>query len=323
MKKEYVLITGATGFIGSHVTERLLSHEAYAVVAIVRKATNYKNTDRLRSRGAILVEGNFYDRRILDDIFTKFPIRHVIHLAAVRGVGTAKKAEYYEVNVSGTEVLLEHSLRNRIRKFIFCSSVGVFGTIPKELPANPRTDLHGDNDYHHSKILAEKKVEEFIQRGLDAYILRPTITYGVGDNGFSKSLVTLVKKKMLLLPLTDVRIHLLNVSALAELLTKMIHVESSKQRIFIAADKEPVSLKELADSIYSHYYKMNYPRLLRLPTPFFEILSSTFQLTKNEKWLTRILLLSKSWYYDIKETIQMFQYVPVETKEPFIECLCH
>jgi len=321
MQKEYVLITGATGFIGSHVIERLLSHEEYEVVAIVRKATNYKNTDRLRSRGAILVEGNFYDRRILDDTFTKFPIRHVIHLAAVRGVGTAKRAEYYEVNVSGTEVLLEHSLRNRIRKFIFCSSVGVFGTIPKELPANPRTDLHGDNDYHHSKIIAEKKVEEFIDKGLDAFIVRPTITYGKGDNGFPCTLVKLIRRRLLLLPLKRNRIHLLDVNKLAEVFVKILGTESIGNRTLLVADEAPVFLQEMADLVSFYFREKHYPRFLKLPTSAFHSILFLVKTLRNEKWISRIQLVFKDWHFDTSEMSSLLGVEPANTKNEFVKFL--
>jgi len=89
MNKEYVLITGATGFVGSHVTEKLLSDEPYRIVAIVRSKNNYKNVEELENKGAILVEGNFYDNNLLEKLFEEFPIQNVIHIAALRGGGAA------------------------------------------------------------------------------------------------------------------------------------------------------------------------------------------------------------------------------------------
>jgi nucleoside-diphosphate-sugar epimerase len=321
MNKEYVLITGATGFIGSHVTEKFLSDESYRIVAIVRSKKNYKNVEELENKGAILVEGNFYDNNLLEKLFEEFPIQNVIHIAALRGGGAGTREDYYEVNVCGTEVLLEASFKNQIKKFIFCSSVGVYGTIPKELPANIMTELNGDNEYHKSKILAEKKVQEFINRGLDAYIVRPTITYGLGDQGFPKTLVELVIKRVFLLPFKDIKIHLLDMCNLAELLSQMVKSDGLNQRVFIAADEAPISLKELVNLIHFHYNKSKYPSFLKLPTPIFKILSLFFKLSRNEKWLTRILLVSKSWHYDIDETMNAFQYVPTRTEDSFIKSM--
>lgn len=220
MNKEYVLITGATGFIGGHVANKLLSEGKYALIAIVRKSDKYRNVEELKQRGAILVEGIFYDENLIAKIFNKFPVRYVIHIAALRGGGAGTEGKYHTVNVHGTEVLLEGSLSHQVKKFIFCSSVGVFGTIPCELPANINTRLNGDNAYHRSKIVAEQKVQKYIDKGLDAFVVRPAITYGSNDDGFSAILVKLVRKRLLLLPSNENSIHLLDVHKLVEVFTK-------------------------------------------------------------------------------------------------------
>lgn len=322
MNKEYVLVTGATGFIGSYVTEELLLDQSYEVVTIVRNTKNYRNVERLENIGAILVEGNFYDGNFLEGLFEKFPIENVIHIAALRGGGRGTWNDYYKVNVKGTQALLEVSFNHRIKRFIFCSSVGVFGTIPEELPANLSTRLVGDNDYHKSKILAEKKVQEFINKGLDACIVRPTITYGPGDDGFPMTLIKLVKKRLLLVPRKDIKIHLLDVFSLAGLLCQVLKSHNLKQRVFIAADESPVSLKDLVKLIHHHYYKTNYPNILIIPGRPFDILVKTFQLTGNKKWLTRLLLISNSWHYDVSDTISQLQYYPTKTLNSFKRSMC-
>lgn len=321
MSKEYVLITGATGFIGSYITEKLLLENQYHVVTIVRKIGNYKNVIDLENKGVILVEGNFYDKSILEKIFKNSRVQSVIHIAALRGGGAGTKEEYYTVNVLGTEMLLETSLKYQVKKFIFCSSVGVFGTIPKELPANIKTNLNGDNDYHNSKILAEKKVQEFISRGLNAFIVRPTITYGKGDNGFPATLVKLVKKRTLFLPFKNNKIHLLDVNNLADLFIKILEANNLKQRVFIAADNAPISLRELVDLIYSYYYKRKYPLFLRIPNTIFYLNQLIFQAFKNERWSARMQLVFNNWYYDTTETVSSIGFRLVDTKKRFFKFL--
>lgn len=193
MDKKYVLITGATGFIGSRVAEQLLT-EQYSLAAIVRKKNDYKNVENLKQKGTILVEGKFYDEELVEMIFRDFSIESVIHIAALRGSGAGTKEDYYRTNVLGTEVLLQASLHHGVSRFVFISSVGVTGTIPGDLPGDTSNEFHGDNLYHESKVLAEQKVCQYVEKGLDAYILRPAITYGAGDDGFPKTLVKLVKK---------------------------------------------------------------------------------------------------------------------------------
>jgi len=322
MKKEHIFITGATGFIGSHVTEHFISNNSYQIVTVVRKTADYKKVASFRKKGAIVLEGDFFDTRIIDRIFHEFPIHHVIHLASLRGAGFAAKQVYYKVNVAGTEILLEHSLRNNIKKFIFCSSVGVLGTIPTDLPATMNTQLNADNTYHKSKLLAEDKVREFMELGLDAYIVRPTISYGHGDRGFPKTLVDLVRRRLLFLPNEDIHIHLLNVRKFAELLNQMIGFRSPQKRAFFAADANPISLEKLVNLIHFHYHGSQYPSYLRLPNQIFDLLSIFFRLLSYEKWLTRTLLISKSWYYDITDIVNTFEYTPARTEDSFIKVMC-
>ncbi|MFA5014651.1 MAG: NAD-dependent epimerase/dehydratase family protein [Actinomycetota bacterium] len=320
MDKKYVLITGATGFIGSYVAQRLLTKEDYGIVAIVRKSSGYKNVDWLKKNGVILYEGNFYDEKLVNHIFEKLFIKFIIHCAALRGAGLGKPQDYYKVNVEGTKTLLDTAFKYGVDKFIFLSTVGVFGTIPKELPARLTTSSSGDNLYHNSKILAEKMVQESIKDGLNAFIIRPTIVYGKGDIGFPQTLVKLCKKRLLFLPKQDNRIHLLEVGKLAELIMQLIETNTSK-RTFIVADKYPVNLRELADLIHFHYYHSNYPLCMSLPDFAFRLLRKIFCLINNEKWLTRLSLITKSWYFDISETIEAVNYNPLKTKDNFIKCM--
>ncbi|MDY6970500.1 MAG: NAD-dependent epimerase/dehydratase family protein, partial [Spirochaetota bacterium] len=85
MKKEYILITGATGLIGSHVVYRLVKEKLFNIIAIVRKSNNYKNVDVLKQSGIIIHEGNFYDKQTVEKIFSKYRIQYVLHIAALRG----------------------------------------------------------------------------------------------------------------------------------------------------------------------------------------------------------------------------------------------
>jgi nucleoside-diphosphate-sugar epimerase len=322
MTRKHILITGPTGFIGSHVAYKFLADKNYQLVAMVRRKKDYKNAGELENEGAILFEGSFCDKAFTERVFKEFPVEYVIHLAALRGGGAGTAQDFREVNVLGTEVLLHASLKNKVKKFIFCSSVGVFGTIPENLPAGLNTVLIGDNEYHNSKILAEEAVQRYIGLGLNAYIIRPTITYGPEDNGFPSTLVNLVRRRLFFLNFKDVMIHLLDVESFAEIIKKLVDSEGILQRVFIAADRDPVILKDLVNQIHHHYYKRPYPSFLKLPDVVFKIMINIFRITNSEKWHTRILLISKNWYYDISETTDLLGFVPRSTSELFIKQVC-
>lgn len=321
MTRENILITGATGFIGYHVTNKLLSEGAYHIIAIVRDRSSRTDAREFEEKGVTVVRGNFFDKNLLEEVFNKWPISQVIHMAALRGGGLAREKDYVEVNVRGTETLLDVALQKSIHRFIFMSSVGVMGTIPSQLPGSVTTTLDGDSLYHKSKVLAERKVEEFIRKGLNAYIIRPTITYGQRDSGFPKTLVELVRKKMLLLPHNDIKIHLLNVESLAGLLGQVLKSHDVKGRCFIVADKNPISLRELVNLVYQRYQGRDYPMFLKIPKAFSSLLLLAFRVSGREKWITRILLISRSWYYDISHTVKEFSFVPSETREAFVRTM--
>lgn len=298
--KPTVLLTGATGFIGSHVADRLLRDGLFQVVTIVRKSNNNEKIEKLKEKSSVIVEGSFYDESLLEKVFTDYSITHVIHLAAIRGEGTHSKKDYYDVNVRGTERLLVASYRHRVQRFIYCSSVGVFGIPPRELPASAETKLNGDTEYQKSKILAEKTVCDFIGKGLDAYIVRPTITYGKGDCGFPSTFVRLVKRGLFPLTHRQTLIHLLDVDVLADVFLKLLMAKDVTQRVFVVADKDPIPMGELADLVYSHYHGKPYHLFLKLPGFFCNISLLFFQAIGSEKWLSKGRLIFKDWYYENK-----------------------
>lgn len=319
MNKEFILLTGATGFIGSHVAGKILDEKTYALVTVARKDSHYKNVDDLKQKGAIVIGGSFFEKKLIENTFKQFPISIVIHMAALRGAGSGTKDDYTAINVTATEALLDASLKHKVKKFIFCSSVGVYGTIPQELPAGPATKLQEDTEYHRSKILAEKKVLEYIAQGLNAYIIRPTIAYGRQDNGFPRTLVELVRRRAFFLSIPDIKLHLLDVDSLAHLVYEMAQSNRSEQRVFIVADRSPVSLKELTDVIHYYFYQKKYPFYLKLPKVFFRMLAAFFKLLRWHKWVTRISLISEDWYYDIRQTTKAFDFKPSNTKDCFMQ----
>ncbi|MDZ7697213.1 MAG: NAD(P)-dependent oxidoreductase [Deltaproteobacteria bacterium] len=321
MVKVYTLITGATGFIGSHVAERLLQDGTWPVITIVRGGRGYKNTARLEKKGAILVRGRFYDPDLLNTIFEKFPIRNVIHVAALTGDGKGSRNDYDEVNVRGTETLLAISHRHDVDKFVHCSSAGVFGTIPPEVPADLGTRLSPDNLYHHSKLTAEERTQDFINRDLNAFIIRPTIAYGLRDRGFPFRLVKMIRRKVLLLPVPDNRIHLVSAGSLAEMFVRILKADRLHNRVFIAADEGPVVLRELADLIYSFYFGRNYPQFLKMSNAVFDIFENMFRIAHSTQWTGRIERISKDWFFNTRETDALIGFHPANTQKEFLRYL--
>lgn len=321
MDQPSVLLTGASGLIGRHVAKKIAALEGAKLVCIVREGERHPQAPSLIREGAIVVAGNFYEPAVIEKVFEDHRIEQVIHLAAIRGGGKAAAADFRQVNVKGTEHLLRTAHERKVEKFIFCSSVGVYGTIPANMPAGLESPFHGDNQYHQSKIECEAAVKTYIQKGLNAYIVRPTITYGAGDDGFPHALVHLVRKRLLWLPRSNHRVHLVDVERLAEAFFNLLLNDYPSQRVFVVGDIEPTTLRELADWIHLHFYRRPYPTYFRLPDWVFSLAFRLFQSIRNEKWMARVALLSNDWHYQSADAYRLLGIRPVPTREGFVRFL--
>jgi UDP-glucuronate 4-epimerase len=133
----HVLITGAAGFIGSHLTERLLE-EGWRVTGVDNfDPFYYRATKEANLAGAMqhprfqLIEGDIADIDLLGHFEQSFDA--IVHLAAKAGVrpSIADPLGYQRANVAGTQALLEFARERRIRQFVFASSSSVYGVNPR------------------------------------------------------------------------------------------------------------------------------------------------------------------------------------------------
>jgi len=177
-----VLVTGAGGFIGSHVTEELL-REGHRVRALCRY-NGRGDTGHLRSVPAGLssrleirfgdISDPFLMRDLVEDCDT------VLHLAALIGIPYSyiSPASYVGTNISGTLNVLEACRRGKIRRVIVTSTSEVYGTAVYS-PIDERHPLQGQSPYSASKIAADKLAESYFRSfDLPVVILRPFNTFG-------------------------------------------------------------------------------------------------------------------------------------------------
>jgi dihydroflavonol-4-reductase len=309
--RKTILLTGASGFIGSNTADYLA--EIHNVISPVRSSSLYKkNVQNLRKKGIKIIEGDFNDEAVIKRIF-EGGVEAVIHLAAIRGETGLSKAAYDKVNVEATKILLQYAQKYKTSKFIFCSSVGVFGTIPKNIPSFTTDAVSPDNLYHHSKCEAENNVREYHNNSLNTCILRPTITYGPHDNGFLPRLISLVRNKRFVLPLKSVYIHLLNVRSIIKLISELIERDSLDGKSYIVADKKPVLLSDLVNKISQAVQSKDYPIYLRVPSFIFSGSRFLLKLAGNSQLLTSLQLISQNWTYDITDTENKLGYQAMDT----------
>lgn len=160
-----ILVTGAAGFIGSHVATRLLE-QGHAVVGF-DNVNDYYDPALKRARlarlaahpGFSFVEASLHDRAAVDDAFSRHGFRHVVHLAAQAGVrySAVNPYAYGEANLTGFLNILEASRRTGVAHLLYASSSSVYGantTMP--------FSVHQNVDHPLSLYAATKKANELM-----------------------------------------------------------------------------------------------------------------------------------------------------------------
>ena len=167
-----VLVTGGTGYIGSHTCLQLIAAGMTPVLLdnfCNSKPSVMDRIEQLSGQRPTLYRGDIRDADLLDRIFAEQSIDAVIHFAGLKAVGESmqKPLEYYENNVSGTLVLLQAMRRANVKNFLFSSSATVYGD-PQQVPITEESPtLQATNPYGQSKLTVELMVKDFARSAPD------------------------------------------------------------------------------------------------------------------------------------------------------------
>ncbi|CRY54737.1 UDP-galactose-4-epimerase [Yersinia intermedia] len=161
----YVLVTGGSGYIGSHTCVQLIE-AGYKPVILDNlcnsKASVLARINSLTGYTPELYQGDIRDRALLDKIFAEHSIHAVIHFAGLKAVGesVAKPLEYYNNNVYGTLVLLEAMRAAQVKNFIFSSSATVYGDQPQIPYVESFPTGSPSSPYGRSKLMVEQILQD-------------------------------------------------------------------------------------------------------------------------------------------------------------------
>lgn len=154
-----ILVTGGSGFIGSHTILELLNagHDVVAMDNLSNsKVTSLERVEELTGRSAIFEKVDLLDIDGMDRLFAKHSIDAVIHFAGLKAVGESveKPLYYYENNVTGTINLCSVMNKHSVKHIVFSSSATVYGN-PAESPLSEESDLSATNPYGQTKLTIE------------------------------------------------------------------------------------------------------------------------------------------------------------------------
>lgn len=161
-----ILVTGGTGYIGSHTVVELLEtgHE----VVILDNLSNSRrevldSIELITGKRPLFVEGDMRNVDLLNSLFSRHAFDAVIHFAGLKAVGesVAKPLEYYENNVSGSIALFHVMAAHDVRKLVFSSSATVYGN-PDTLPIAENAPLRATNPYGRTKQIIEEILQDIV-----------------------------------------------------------------------------------------------------------------------------------------------------------------
>ena len=158
-----ILLTGATGYIGTHIWIELLGGSKSVIGLDNLSNSSIDCLDAIAKISGVspnFIQGDIRDMDILDHIFSEYQIKEVIHLAALKDIqeSMSMQTEYLDVNVHGLNQLLKAMRKHECHKIIFSSSAAVYGTEAKS-PILESANLAPLNFYGETKLQDEKMLE--------------------------------------------------------------------------------------------------------------------------------------------------------------------
>ncbi len=169
------LVTGGTGFTGSHLVRRLVAR-GHDVRVLDTSPGLF--ADELAAIGADVTFGSVTATDVVDRVMRG--VDRVFHVAAVFRQINLPDRVYHDVNTVGTRVVGEAALRHGVTSFVYCSTQGVHGNI-RSPPGDEESPITPEDYYQQTKYEGEQEIARLVAQGLPATTLRPMAIYGPGD----------------------------------------------------------------------------------------------------------------------------------------------
>jgi len=238
-------ITGATGFVGSHVA-RALNGRGADLRLLVRSNSNLKNIHDLK---ADLVIGDLRDPASLEKGIAGCDV--AFHVAADYRLWVRDPEEMYRANVEGTRAILEAARTSGVRRVVYTSSVATMGFTQNGTAADENSPVSLDNmigPYKRSKFMAEQVAIEAARSGLDLVIVNPSTPVGERDikpTPSGRIIVDFLKKKFP--AYVDTGLNLVDVRECARGHIAALEKGRSGERYILGG--ENLTLKQILDKL--------------------------------------------------------------------------
>lgn len=241
-----ILLTGGTGFIGSRLALEARERQMDVVVTgLVKTDAEKSRAAELQRAGVRIETGSLQDAAFARQVVTGCD--SVIHLAAAQHESGVPDRYFEDVNVTGTQALLAASRDARVRRFVYGSTIGVYGSaaqgkLDESSVPNP------DNVYGRTKLAAENVVRE--QAGeVQTCIVRISETYGPGDFRLLKLFRSIDRGRFLMIGSGENRRQLMHVDDLVKALLIVVAHVAAAGELFVLPGVEVLTTREMVGVI--------------------------------------------------------------------------
>ncbi|ACI21116.1 NAD-dependent epimerase/dehydratase family protein [Thermodesulfovibrio yellowstonii] len=235
-----VLITGATGFIGSHLTEALLN-ENFDVYCIVRNPLKLRFLQGLNVK---IIQGDCSQKETIEKI--RWDFDYIFNLSGI--TKATHPEEFFQSNYLGTKNLVEVVAERNpsLKRFVHVSSLAAVGPCRDGKPVDEKTEPAPISEYGKSKLMGEKAVE-FFKDKLPITIIRPPAVYGPRDSDF----LTFFKmiKVGVVLYLTEAIYSMIYVNDLVNGIITASKSEKAVGETFFIAESQPYDTHQIVEAI--------------------------------------------------------------------------
>lgn len=297
------LVTGANGFVGNALCKLLFKEKANTVTAVVRGEPQQEILNTRICKVDSLISGFDLSGELAN-------IDCVVHLAArahkLNDTTSDPLQQFRDINVSGTLLLAQQAAKAGVARFVYVSSVGVYGN-SSEAPFDESSKFNPHSDYAISKLEAEFELKKMIKDlDIELVIVRPVLVYGKNAPGNFGQLVKLVSR-MPFLPfgLAYNRRSFISISNLVDFLLLCSHHPAAANQDFVISDGEDVSIKQFSIAIAKGLNSS----LIQLPIPV-SIMRSVAKLLEKE---TQVDQLLGNLQVDCSKARSLLDWQPVET----------
>ncbi|MBV7338379.1 NAD-dependent epimerase/dehydratase family protein [Chloroflexi bacterium TSY] len=306
-----VLITGGTGFIGYRLAQKLAADgDMVRVFAQTNNDVESKNAQWLMDAGIEVICASITDKTAISEAVVGMEL--VYHLAAAQHEANVSEQHFDDVNVRGTQHLLDACVKAGIRRLVYGSTIGVYGTAT-EVPLDEDSPQQPENIYGITKQKAEELVLSYREK-LPVVVVRISETYGPGDYRLLKLFKGIQKGMFFKIGPGTNEHHLIYVDDLIAGMRLAASKEEAIGQVFVLAGKDALTTDEMIDTIANGLTATLFP--IRIPLAPFDYIAALMETIMQPLGIQpplhrrRLDFFKKSYLFSSEKAVRLLEFEP-------------